>query len=100
SAQAAEVHAFWRIMFDHRKWSIANSYVGKLGQTLNIWIIRLFLGTEAVGIYSFASGIYGQVASFLPLSNILSPLLPRDVAQRDVFARYIRSSIKAQAIVS
>jgi len=54
------------------------------------------LGTEAVGLFAFAVGIYSQVASFLPLGNVLIPILPRYVDQRDVFARYVRSAIKAQ----
>lgn len=99
-AQAEDPHAFWRMIHEHRKWSIFSSYVGSLGQNLNLWIIKFLLGTEAVGLFAFAQGIYSQVASFLPLGSVLVPLLPRYANQRDVFARYVRSAIKAQCLLS
>ena len=97
-ASSGDEAAFWHIIREHRKWSIATSYVGSLGQTLQLWIIRLLLGTEAVGLFAFASGIMGQVASFLPLGNVLAPLLPRYVDKKIDFARYVRSAIKAQVL--
>ena len=100
SAQAVEGHAFWDILRRHRKWSIAGSYIGTLGQTLQLWIIRLLLGTEAVGLFSFADGIVSQVTSFLPFGVVLAPLLPRYVDKLADFARYVKSSIKAQVAFS
>jgi O-antigen/teichoic acid export membrane protein len=97
-AETQESYEFWNILRRHRKWSIASTYVGQLGQTLQIWLIRAVLGTEAVGLYAFASGIFSQISSLSPLSTVLAPLLPRYVDNREMFARYIKSSVKAQAL--
>ena len=98
TAHAEDQHAFWRILHSHRRWGIVNSYIGTLASTLQIWIVRLLLGTEAVGLFSFAEGILGQVTAFLPLGNVLAPLLPRYADKPAEFARYVRSSIKAQLL--
>ncbi|MDB5224645.1 MAG: hypothetical protein JWO43_267 [Candidatus Adlerbacteria bacterium] len=92
--------AFWRVLRDHRKWSIASSYVGTLGQTVQLWIIRLTLGTEAVGIFSFVDGISSQVASLMPLGSILAPILPRYVTEKNKFNSLMRGAIKMQVVVA
>ncbi len=98
-SHAEDPHAFWRMLQDHRKWGVANSYLGTLASTVQIWIIRFFLGTEAVGLFSFAEGIYSQVTAFLPLGSVLAPLLPRYVDQSTEFIRYVKSAVKAQLIL-
>lgn len=99
-AEAEDGQVFWQILQHHRKWSVAVTYVNNLGKTMQLWIIRLLLGTEAVGLYAFATGVIGQLASFLPFSTILVSVLPRFVDRRDELIRVFRSSIKAQFILS
>ncbi len=98
----AQAHAqegsrnFWTLLGTHRKWSIASSYAGTLTQNLQLWIIRLMLGTEAVGLYAFASGIMNNVASLTPFTAIFTSLGPKYASERDKFIRLIRASAKAQ----
>lgn len=99
-AYAPGAYRFWKILGDHRKWSIASSYIGSLSQTLQVWIVRLVLGTEAVALYSFAMGIYSQVCAFLPLGNTLAAVLPRYVGNVADFTRYIRSALKFQVMLA
>lgn len=93
---AANYLHFWRLLGTHRKWSVATSYMGTLGQNAQLWIIRLMLGTEAVGLYAFATGIVGNVSSFLPLSSVLASLAPRYAKRKEELARLLRVSVKAQ----
>lgn len=90
---------FLKLLSTHRKWSVASSYVGTLTQNAQIWIIRLLLGTEAVGLYAFASGIFSNVSSLLPLTGMLSSLAPRYSQKKDSLAKILRISIKAQFIL-
>lgn len=99
-AEAKDGQVFWQILQHHRKWSVAVTYVNNLGKTMQLWIIRLLLGTEAVGLYAFATGVIGQLASFLPFSNVLVSILPRFIDRRDELIRVFRSSIKAQFMLS
>lgn len=98
--QADDGQVFWQILRKHRKWSVALSYMNNLSKTMQLWIIRLLLGTEAVGLYAFTTGVVGQIVSFLPFSSIMISIFPRFVDNRNELIRIFKSSIKAQFIVS
>jgi O-antigen/teichoic acid export membrane protein len=89
---------FWNLLRHHRKWSIGASYIGTLTQNLRIWIIKLMLGTEAVGLFAFAYGMYSHIVSLMPLTTVLTPIIPRYIDARDQLARIIRASIKIQFV--
>lgn len=87
---------FWRLLGTHRRWGIATSYVGTIGQNIQLWLIRFLLGTEAVGLYAFASGLVGNASSFLPLGSVLSSLAPRHGKSKNELARLLRIAMKTQ----
>jgi teichuronic acid exporter len=93
-----DIGQFWKLFQGHRKWGITSSYLSTLSQNITLWIIRAMLGTEAVGIYAFATGLLSQISSFLPLGGILAPLLPRYLQDTPMLIRLLTSSIKAQAL--
>lgn len=101
-SHASEVprEPFSRMLRDHRKWSVASSYVGTLSQNIRLWIIKILLGTEAVGLFAFAYGIMSHLASALPLNSLITPLVPGLVDKRIELARLIRATIKVQFAVS
>jgi len=92
--------AFWKSLRTHHRWSIAASYGSTVVQATQLWIVRFFFGTEAVGLYAFASGIVAQVSSLLPLSAVLGPLVPSYVDRREELVRLIRACLKVQFVVS
>ncbi|MGB4076288.1 MAG: oligosaccharide flippase family protein, partial [Minisyncoccia bacterium] len=91
---------FWRILGSHRKWSVAAGYAGTLMQNAQLWIIKLMLGTEAVGLYSFATGIMSNVSSLFSFSDVLGALAPKYADDRKKLVRLITASAKAQLILS
>lgn len=96
TAVAEGQYRFWHLLGSHRKWSILAGYVGNITQNLQLWIIKLFLGTEAVGLFAFALGIYSNVFSLLPFSSVFASLAPRYIEKQQQFIGLIRSSVKAQ----
>ncbi len=100
SATADGAHRFWEVLGTHRKWSIAAGYAGTLTQNAQLWIIKLMLGTEAVGLYAFASGIMSNVSALLPFSDVVASVAPKYAARRDMLAKLIATSAKAQFMVS
>lgn len=96
SATAEKQYRFWQLLGSHRKWSILAGYVGNITQNLQLWIIKFFLGTEAVGLFAFALGIYSNVSSLLPFSSVFASLAPRYIEKKQQFIGLIRSSVKAQ----
>lgn len=93
-------HALLSIVRFHRKWSIAGTYVSSLTQTLQIWLIRLFLGTEAVALYSVAAGILSQVSTLLPLGTILGPIVPAYMHMKDHMRRLVLAALKLQTVLA
>ncbi len=98
SAREEGSRRFWNILREHRKWSVGASYVGTIATNSRIWIIKLMLGTEAVGIFAFASGIFSHIASLLPLTAVITPIVPSYVDKRDQLVRILRASLKLQLL--
>ena len=93
-------YKFWNILHQHRKWSIAGTYVSSLTQTVQIWLIRMVLGTEAVGLYSVAAGVLSQVSTLLPFGTILAPIVPAYVHMKNHLCRLIVAALKIQTALA
>jgi O-antigen/teichoic acid export membrane protein len=92
------LHIF-HLLFNHGKWGVMLTYLNGLGQNIRIWTIKFFLGTDAVGIFSLASGLLGHVSSLISLSNVMSSIIPQYVNQKEKFRKIIDKSIKYQVII-
>ncbi|MFZ2555304.1 MAG: oligosaccharide flippase family protein [Minisyncoccia bacterium] len=90
----------WNIIGEHRKWGIVAAYIGTAQSSIRLFVLKLFLGTEAVGIYAFASGLFGQLAGLLPLGPVVGPLFPRYIDKPLEFARLLRASIRLQLVIA
>lgn len=64
---------------EHGKWGLASRYINEAQKFVRPWLIKAFVGVEAVGLYSLAEGIYSQLVSLVPLSNLLAPLIPGEI---------------------
>jgi O-antigen/teichoic acid export membrane protein len=91
---------FWRVIQDHRMWGIGTAYTAAITQNVRLWLIKFLLGTEAVGIFAFASGLFSHIASLMPLSSVLAPIIPRYVDKHEQLARIVRASIKVQLVLA
>lgn len=63
------------------KWSIIHQTVGSLSSNVRPWLIKFFISTEAVAIYSVAENLLGLLKLALPAST-LSSLIPREIHNR------------------
>ena len=66
-----------KILFAHGKWGLFVSYVSNFNKTLRIWLVQIFLGTEAVGLYGVATNLFSHTRSLLPISEVASPIIPQ-----------------------
>ena len=89
---------FWHLLYKHGKWSIVNNYTHGLVQHIRLFIVRIFLGTEAVGIFSLAQGLLSNTVSLFPLNRAVSPVLSQYSSDRDSFFRLVYKSIKYQIL--
>lgn len=63
----------------HGKWGLLNRYLADTQKYVRPWLIGAFAGVGSVGLYSLAEGIYSQLVSLVPLSNLLAPLVPQEI---------------------
>lgn len=84
------------LLRDHGKWGIFSTYLGSFAKNMRIWIIKLFLGTEVVGIVAVAQGLIQHTASLFPLNLILKPIIPQYVEDKPAFIRLILKGVKFQ----
>lgn len=79
-------------------WGMATSYLNTFSNNVRLWLIKFLLGTEAVGLFGVAMGLYQHTMSLIPLSSILSSLLPQYTDRKDQFLRLINKGIKYQVL--
>jgi O-antigen/teichoic acid export membrane protein len=100
NAHPDRIEPLWRALREHRKWSVASTYANVIGKNIRLWIIKLMLGTEAVGLYAFAVGIYAHASSITTLQPALTPVVPRYVTRPELLARILSASSKYQLAIS
>lgn len=79
---------WWCLLSLHRFWGMASSYITAMNQNIRLWLIQIFLGTEAVGLYSFAQGLVSQAIDFINVSAIINPVLANVAHDRTRLAAY------------
>lgn len=90
--------SLWRTIYEHGKWSIFSTYVGSLGNNVRTYLVKLFLGTEAVALMAVATGLIGHTSAFLPIGNVVTPIIPQYVSDTGRFLRIISKAVKYQVI--
>ncbi|MDP2696310.1 MAG: oligosaccharide flippase family protein [bacterium] len=84
----------------HGKWSIANNIFSNFVTNVRPWLIRFFLGIEAVGIYSVAASFVGHLNNFLGLQKILGILAPREWENKERMKKIFSRGTKYATIVA
>lgn len=94
---ASPITGSWRQIFKyHGIWNVGTTYVSNYGQALRVAFVRLFLGTEAVAIYSVAQGLYGHTVSLIPVAKVIAPLIPQYVNDPTLIGRIVTKAVKYQ----
>lgn len=94
-APAAE-EPWHKLILSHRFWGIASSYLTTLNQNARLWVVQLFLGTEAVGLFSFAQGLVSQAVSLVTFPQIAAPIIARAAHAPERLADYANRALKYQ----
>lgn len=95
---APEKRSMLSFITPHARWSVLNNGAGSLVQNVRPWLIKTFLGTEAVALFAVAWGLVLQVMSFVPLSTVISPILPQSMGEPHNFKMLLEKGIRYQLI--
>ena len=78
----------------HGKWGILSNYSMDIQKNTHPWLIKFFLGTEAVAIFSVAQSLLGHAASLFPFVQVLMPTVPREIDNKERLKRIFFRGIK------
>lgn len=88
--QTTSQSMLWPIVRAHGKWHMAGQFLSEAVSGVRPWLVKFFVNTEAVAIYSVAENLFGVLKLFFPTST-LTTLLPRHLNNRknfqDIFLR-------------
>jgi|CXWL01.1.fsa_nt_gi O-antigen/teichoic acid export membrane protein len=91
-------YSTFHFLWHHGKWGIFSSYLGTVGKNIRPWIIKFFLGTEAVAIFAVVQGLIGHTVSLVPLDSIVKPMFPQYIHMKGRFYRIIAKSVKYELL--
>lgn len=87
---------FYSILLTHGKWGILTNSLGGLGNTIRTWVIKFFVGTEAVALFSVAQGLFLQTSTLFPLSQVVAPILFENFNDHNKLSHMVSKGIKYQ----
>lgn len=90
--------SLWRTIYEHGKWSIFSTYVGSLGNNIRTYLVKVFLGTEAVALMAVATGLIGHTSALFPIGSVVAPIIPQYISDKERFLRIITKAVKYQVI--
>lgn len=82
------------IFLRHGKWAVAVSYISNFNSNMRIWLTQYLLGTEAVGLFELAANLFSHTRSLLPISEVVTPIIPQYVHVRERFVLIINKALK------
>jgi O-antigen/teichoic acid export membrane protein len=92
----AEDISLKQIFLGHGKWAALINYLSILGNNMRLWLIKFFLGTEMVGLFAVAYGLFSHTSALFPLSSVVRPIIPQYFEIKEKFYKLIEKSIKYQ----
>lgn len=88
---------FHRSVSTHGKWALAEDMFNSLTQGVQPFVIKYFLGAEAVALVALASNLLSYAKSLFPVRDVLFPIFPQS-EDRVSFARHASLTMKYATI--
>ncbi len=81
------------------KWELVLPAATKFSNVAQTWLTKLFIGTEAVAIFSIAQTVVGTLAGTFPVKT-LSTLVPLEIADKAKIQRIFNQGLKYLLVYS
>jgi len=82
------------LFFRHGKWALLDDLLANSGKNIRPFIVKTFVGVEAVALISVAQNLIGYISSLFPMREILIPVFPRLADRREDFKKQINRALK------
>ncbi len=96
---AAEGTILWPILKTYGRWPVMGQIISQTAANIRPWLIKFFVNTEAVALFSVAESIFGAVKAFLP-SSTLAALVPRAVGETTRAASILLRGTKLLTLIA
>jgi len=71
----------WPIVKTYGKWSLFTQFISQAVGNIEPWLIKFFVSTEAVALFSVADSLFGAIKTLAPNATLES-LIPREAGNR------------------
>lgn len=93
-----------KIIKTYGKWAILTDFFANFQSSLKLWVIKWFLGTEAVAVYNVAESMVGYLSAPIPFKRALGLVIPRIITNRarvsNLFVRGVKYSTIMYLIIA
>lgn len=90
-----EIKVALRALFlKHGKWALLDDFVSNSGRNIRPFIIKTFVGIEAVALISVAQNLISYTTSLFPIRDVLLPLFPRLTNDPAELKKHINRALK------
>jgi O-antigen/teichoic acid export membrane protein len=83
----------WNIFVTYGTWDVLRQFINKITFRVKPWLVKLFIGTEAVAIYSIAETIVTTIQDLIP-SNTMQSLVPLWIKDKHLSVKMFSYGIK------
>jgi len=98
NVQSEKRFVLFDIVKKHGKWSVLSQVSSQAAGNLRPWLIKLFVNTEAVALFSVAESLYGAIKTFFPTETLVS-LVPRELKDKRRSMQLLLRGIKYLTIL-
>lgn len=83
----------------HGKWQMAINIISSLMATVTYWLLKVFLSTEAVAIFSLAQSMFSALAALVPVKTIMMPVMARKSADERMISHLTERVTKYSLLI-
>jgi O-antigen/teichoic acid export membrane protein len=88
----------WPILYNYGSWEIIRQFINKITFRIKPWLIKIFINTEAVAIFSIAEMIVTTLQDILP-SKTLQSLVPLWIRDKNLSIKMFSYGVKYYVIL-
>lgn len=92
--KATSENILYKTLRGHGKWQIVSEVTGGPMNTVRYWLLKLFISTEAVGLLALAQNLFSALSSFLPLKNVIFPVIAKKSQDKAFFNIMLQKTTK------
>lgn len=88
-----------RLILNFGKWALFDDLVMNFGKNIQPFIVKIFVGTEAVAILAVAQNLVSYAISIVPIREVLTPVFPRVADQPEEMVSKINRATKYATLI-